>query len=61
MQAVDILPGRFAVCFLKHPDGARTSQLAAAGISFSIDDELVRERACGASAGRVCDRPRTVC
>jgi len=41
MQAVDIIPGRYAVCFLRHPDGAKYSAIAASGISYSIDDELV--------------------
>lgn len=41
MQAVEIIPGRYAVCFLKHPDGAKYSSIAAGSISYCIDDELV--------------------
>lgn len=41
VQAVDIIPGRYAVCFLKHPDAANYSSIAASGISYCIDDELV--------------------
>lgn len=40
-QAVDIIPGRYAVCFLKQPDGEKYSKIAASGISYCIDDELV--------------------
>lgn len=41
LQAVDIIPGRYAVCFLRHPDGEKFSKIAASGISYCIDDELV--------------------
>jgi hypothetical protein len=41
MQAVEILPGRYAVCFLRHPDAEKYSKIAASGISYCIDDELV--------------------
>lgn len=41
MQTVEIIPGRYAVCFLKHPDAAKYSSIAASGISYCIDDELV--------------------
>lgn len=41
MQAVEIIPGRYAVCFLRHPDAQNHSTIAANGISYCIDDELV--------------------
>jgi hypothetical protein len=41
VQTVEIIPGRYAVCFLKHPDAAKYSSIAASGISYCIDDELV--------------------
>jgi hypothetical protein len=41
MQAVEIIPGRYAVCFLRHPDAQKYSKIAASGISYCIDDELV--------------------
>jgi hypothetical protein len=38
---VDIIPGRYAVCFLRQPDAQNYSAIAASGISYCIDDELV--------------------
>lgn len=42
-DAVEIIPGRYAVCFLRHPDGEKYSKIAAGGISYCIDDELLYE------------------
>jgi hypothetical protein len=42
LSMVEIIPGRYAVCFLKHSDGSSFSALASSGISYCIDDELVR-------------------
>lgn len=38
---MDIIPGRYAVCFLRQPDAQKYSAIAASGISYCIDDELV--------------------
>lgn len=41
LQAVEIIPGRYAVCFLRQPDAQKYSAIASSGISYCIDDELV--------------------
>lgn len=47
-QALDIIPGRFYFVWVKRVDSVRTSQIAAANICYTIDDELVG----GAAGGR---------
>lgn len=41
-QAVEIIPGRYYVVVLRHPDGVLRSPIAASSICYCIDQDLVR-------------------
>lgn len=42
VQAIEIVPGRYYVCFLKRADSPTYSVIANTNISYCIDNELVR-------------------
>lgn len=44
LQAVEIIPGRYYVAFLRHADTLKYSNIAASNLSYSIDNELVRQK-----------------
>lgn len=44
LQAVEIIPGRYYVAFLRNADNVKYSGVAVSNLTYSIDNELVRER-----------------
>ena len=42
VQAIEIVPGRYYVCFVKRADSPFYSAIANTNISYCIDNELVR-------------------